>query len=67
MNIKTFSSWAVTIAFVSAGIYIGYKNHNRDGFWWGVLAILLIGSYLTIEANQCTIMKLGSGQAKTEV
>ncbi len=60
MDAKKLSSYAVTIAMIAGGIYIGYKHRNKDGFWYGVLALALIGSYLSVSSNGCTEIKLGA-------
>lgn len=33
----------ITLLAVGTAIYIGVKNHKRDGFWTGVGAMFLIG------------------------
>lgn len=38
----------ITLLLIGLGIYVIYKNHKRDGFWIGVLALFLIGSSLSI-------------------
>jgi hypothetical protein len=32
-----------TLAIIGTAIYIGVKNHKRDGFWYGVGAVVLLG------------------------
>lgn len=33
---------ALWIGLTALGVYVGVKNHKRDGFWTGVLASALI-------------------------
>ena len=39
---------AVSLILIGVGINIAMKNNGRDGFWWGVLAVLLVTSSLKI-------------------
>lgn len=41
----------VTIGFVVAAIYILFKFSKKEGFWFGVLMMLLFASYLTINKD----------------
>jgi hypothetical protein len=33
----------LSIFLIVLGIYVGVKHHKEQGFWWGVLALFLIG------------------------
>ncbi len=39
---------AATVLLIGGGIYIGIKNYKEPGFWWGVVALILIGSSIYI-------------------
>lgn len=41
--IETNTGKIVTLLAVGTAIYLGVKNHKRDGFWVGVGAMLLLG------------------------
>lgn len=38
----------LTLAIVITGIYIGVKHYKQPGFWYGVLALMLVTSYVFI-------------------
>lgn len=44
----------VTVLFILFGLYIGYKHYKDSGFWWGVLALVLISSSLFIGKDNTT-------------
>ncbi len=45
---KSTAAIVATLILSIAGLYIGIKHYKEGGFWWGVLAVLLIGSYISI-------------------
>jgi hypothetical protein len=47
-KVYKWAGLAVTLALIGVGIHIFLKNKDRDGFWWGVLALLLVSSSLKI-------------------
>ena len=57
---KTTASLFVTLLLISAGIYIGYKHHKEQGFWWGVLALLLLGSYISMSTADGLKVRTGT-------
>jgi len=40
----------LAVGLVTTGIIVGIKNHKRDGFWSGALAVFLIAG-LTIKVT----------------
>ena len=54
---KSTVAIVATLILTIAGLYIGIKHYKETGFWWGVLAILLIGSYIS----------LGDGNTKVRI
>lgn len=45
-NKSTWLGATITLILVIAGIYVIFKHHKAAGFWMGVLAMFLLGSYV---------------------
>lgn len=41
-----------TILMIIAAVYITAKNHKKEGFWFGVLALALVGSYIYVGSGK---------------
>lgn len=49
---KYYYIWMIgTVLLLIGGIYIIYKHHKTPGFWWGLGAMILIGSSVYISDN----------------
>jgi hypothetical protein len=46
MDSKKISSIAITIIFIAGAVYVFSKHNKETGFWWGVLAVMLMVSYV---------------------
>jgi len=44
-----FIGKAVTVGFIAAGLYVGYHNYTKPGFFPALGAMALFGGYLTIK------------------
>lgn len=56
LNPKKYE-WAgifLTLCFVGIGIYIIYKNHKKEGFWLGFIALAIMGCSISIDKQGST-------------
>lgn len=59
MSPKTLAGYATTILLIAGAVYITYKHKNEAGFWYGVLALALLGSYIKFN-TPLTSVKIGA-------
>ncbi len=59
------SGWVITLIFIALGIYVGYRNHKKEGFWYGVLALFLLTTYVFVDSENGT-EKFNSGPFSIE-
>lgn len=59
MSPTTLAAYATTILLVAGAVYITYKHKNDAGFWYGVLALALLGSYIKFNSSMTSI-KVGA-------
>jgi hypothetical protein len=55
MDIKKISSTVITLLLIAAAVYIFSKHKNEQGFWYGVLALALLGSYVKWNSNKFSV------------
>lgn len=51
---RTNYSWIgilITLLFIIAAIYVLVKFRKTPGYWWGILTMILLFSYLTINKD----------------
>lgn len=56
---KEVMGYIITLLFFILGIYLIFKHGKQQGFWWGVLAILLFGSYVRFKKDNFSFNLLG--------
>lgn len=59
MSPTSLAGYATTILLVAGAVYITYKHKNEAGFWYGVLALALLGSYIKFTTPNTSI-KIGA-------
>ena len=59
MSPTTLAGYATTILLIAGAVYITYKHKNDAGFWYGVLALALLGSYIKFVSPNTSI-KVGA-------
>lgn len=66
MNTKKIVGITTALALTAAAIYIWYKHGKEQGFWYGVLALLLLGTFLEINTPNFTF-RAGAPNNATDI